>query len=753
MGAYRTVQERDGETIADVVAVWSHGYRLSPHNGDRASIRTFNESQIVIDRRERTFYSYGRHFPLAHFCPRVGRQSALWIINGDTWTGARGWNSRTNGHQSDTRAAIAASGIASIVLPMSAIAGAAIEWDSLRPIHVREDTTWKEYDRVPREVDLDALETAHTVTPFDGIPSDVRGPHGYDARAVGETWGDWADRTGSIVPFPVGTKFEWRDSDGVKYARTLYRRASVDTGERSEGGYPIATWQENGADDWITAPVSEHGYRGGNDELVRRADGWHAVRNMHRLGDALFSAVRNGRRARFLSSFDYNENPPLYFLAQVPRGAGGTIESALDALAPRAVHAAYARGLDVKRQGDIFFVPTTATRDSLAARGATFARLTQWTREAKPRAGEVNYRAPLTAAERRRMESRERKERARIWRESFRHSTAPLGRGTGLSNETETERSERRARTASLWRELLTRHAAERAIARAAGIALDALESSACDTCGAAIGAACLDTVAGREGLTVSLAARIDYDRERDGAHKYRQSIARRHDNERSALQRDTERGAYRIAGAPQTKRNGRADHAERRRVARVSVEGARVALRRASLGTVPSYLNARRNYGETQRGAALRARADYAKKTRADYADALERYARAMQGRVIDRDAYRRPFNQGRTSEVALITWGTARVSAAMKVRPHTVEGSPDRIARRERVRRVLALYGTSHSATEVARIGAAWYVRGTVYHVPELEPGRAGGRDHAAITLGDTWYLALRNRVPRQR
>jgi hypothetical protein len=68
------------------------------------------------------------------------------------------------------------------------------------------------------------------------------------------------------------------------------------------------------------------------------------------------------------------------------------------------------------------------------------------------------------------------------------------------------------------------------------------------------------------------------------------------------------------------------------------------------------------------------------------------------------------------------------------------------------ERVRRHLAIYGTAHSATRVATVGGAVYVSGTVRHVPDLEEGRGGRRDHAALDLpAGAWYLAVRNTVPR--
>lgn len=108
-------------------------------------------------------------------------------------------------------------------------------------------------------------------------------------------------------------------------------------------------------------------------------DGWKDVQRIdkhgnpytaqvHTLGSALFSAVAGGRRHKFLSDFDTLESRPLYFLAELPRTSAVTIEQALDALAPRAVHAALAQGRRVLRQGDIFAIPVGLDTRSLTRR-------------------------------------------------------------------------------------------------------------------------------------------------------------------------------------------------------------------------------------------------------------------------------------------------------------------------------------------------------------------------------------------------
>lgn len=102
-------------------------------------------------------------------------------------------------------------------------------------------------------------------------------------------------------------------------------------------------------------------------------EGWHAVRrdpedpewwvirtHVHRLGTTVFSATGpDGKRHRWISSFDQNETPPMYFLAQLPdKGGIRYVTHAERLLAPRIVHKARQDGRQVFRQGDIFAIET-----------------------------------------------------------------------------------------------------------------------------------------------------------------------------------------------------------------------------------------------------------------------------------------------------------------------------------------------------------------------------------------------------------
>ncbi len=366
-----SVYEKDGRRIRSSID------RMRSNDG--RAVWDWSRSLVPVDLHARQAYSYGRHFPLFRYVPRNGRQPELFVINGDeSPVRGRGWGgSRTPDHQSDTRAYVEKLGAASLVIPFSALEGARIDIDSIRPVHVRPDATWQEtVTRPPADTpEYRKRETVHverSSASLDDVPEQQR-----------KTW-RYANGTHEYRDIPRG-------ADG------LYRWSVPETRE--------------------IPPDADGMYR------------WEETR--HRLGDCLFSAVRIGEtvRRRYLSSFDYEERAPLYFLVQVPRGAGDTVEAAVDSLAPRAVWAARARGLEVRRQGDIFFVETGLTDAALEQRGIrSRARLTQWDRDARARKGEVGFVAPLTAGQVRAMDRFRRAEFLRITRDArvqLEHRTAP----------------------------------------------------------------------------------------------------------------------------------------------------------------------------------------------------------------------------------------------------------------------------------------------------------------------------------------
>jgi len=601
---------------------WAESF---PAGGYRDSGRTLEADGTIIGT------TWARE-PLAEYLPRGrGRSRPLFVLTGDRWR-SPGW-----GHpsvQDSVRGAIAraapAIGADVLIVPFSALAGAGIDRATIRPLEIRPDANWNEYERVPDEIDLDDLESA--------AASDIRDEaYGHDREVIGR-------------------RYVWR-ADGHSYSRSVYlRRFQWKAG--GPGGYVDVDDPEP------TSPYRDRSTKCEPDP--DRPGKWRAVLPQHRLGDSLFTAevttirrrrrhwtvadvvrsavgcvaaerfelarYRTGarsditpasrllaavdvtapivetetvrRRRRFVSSFDRNERfPGLYFLATCPGSSRArTVESALEDLAPAAVHAAILRGRDVVRQGDIFAIATDLADETVYALARRRARLTQWIRDARPRPGEVGYRAPLTAENKRRFRSWRRRRFWSVYREAVRqaesHETTRAAPHTPVG-----DRGRRRKRRKELVR-IIAHH---RADARAAVLRGDA----------------------------------------------YRARTARRH---------------------------------------------------------LASYL------------------------------------ATAIPSRYPDaRDAYRRLY--GRNAHAAWIQADTA-------ARAHFGIDPVYRRGELERIRETLSIHGTAHSATEVVRApGGRIYVRGIMRHVPTLEPGRNGGRDHVDVPLGDrkTWYLTVRNTVPR--
>jgi hypothetical protein len=80
------------------------------------------------------------------------------------------------------------------------------------------------------------------------------------------------------------------------------------------------------------------------------------------------------RKAKFLSGFDANESRPSYFFAELPKTTAVTIPEAYAALKPESVLLAEQMGREVKRQGDLFAIPTGYTKRELNKMGAVYVK-------------------------------------------------------------------------------------------------------------------------------------------------------------------------------------------------------------------------------------------------------------------------------------------------------------------------------------------------------------------------------------------
>ncbi len=583
----------DRRTLADLIEVLTGAEWREPR---ARAIRDYAAGRIGYSVHAREAYSYGRHFPLFRYVPKgsLGSRRDCFVLNGDRWGGL---NSRTWEHQEMSRKLAAATGAACVVIPFSTLEGAGIDLDSIRPLAVEQDR-WEEVDYSAR-----ALED---------VPEWLRLVDRKVSREAA-TFGEVAPEYQRVLAFRPN-----------EYGRYVQGFANLEPG--ADGIY---RWSET-----VRVPREVE------------ADGlYHWTRSEHRLGECVFSAVRRetGRRARYLSGFDANERPPLYFMAELPRGAAvGSVEAARESLAPRAVHAAMARGREVERQGDIFLIRTDLSDIDMELRKVSRARLTQWTRSARPRLGEVGYAAPLTADRRRTMDRYARRRFHEILQDALERTSA----GEGKTSAPLTDPGSRR------------KHAKARA---------DAAK----------------DLDRAREVLRRSAFGLRPYGREGRN-DRYVPSVSTAYYQAPSPLQ--NERNGYKVIAVR-----------ARETLGRVRVQAANAELARCRM-----------------------------------------------------RDRYRVTFRAG---PAAIVAWSMARAEARARFDPEGWHG-PTIERRRERVRKTLAVYGTAHSATEVVRArGGAVYVRGTVRHVPDLEPGRVGGIDHRPLRLADgAWYLAVRNTVPRQ-
>lgn len=262
-------------------------------------------------------YSYGRHFELARpLKDRKGRTYAF-LLNGDRYSVT------TAKHQREIRAGVATTGLPAIIVPYSALDAAGIFRDTIRPLEVLPDRMieHRDYTDADLSAELIVWGPAHESNP-------------------GERW-NVISRTGH---WPEAPEYK-----AVQYLR------GYDYGERA--------FVERDLD---TAEFRRYTKAGNAVDYDPARKQWYRPWWRHFLGASLFSAyvARSKARRKYLSAFDDQERRPLYFLAELPRTSASTVAEALDALAPRAVHAALAQGRKVVRQGDIFAVPTSlSTRD------------------------------------------------------------------------------------------------------------------------------------------------------------------------------------------------------------------------------------------------------------------------------------------------------------------------------------------------------------------------------------------------------
>lgn len=90
------------------------------------------------------------------------------------------------------------------------------------------------------------------------------------------------------------------------------------------------------------------------------AKGEQATKEVHHLGEV----VLKHKRSYYLSGFDRNDGTRSYYLCKLPI-ATDNVEIAIESLKPQEVKEAIAQGKSVKRQGDLFFIPTDKQTEEL----------------------------------------------------------------------------------------------------------------------------------------------------------------------------------------------------------------------------------------------------------------------------------------------------------------------------------------------------------------------------------------------------
>jgi len=263
-----------------------------------------------------TVYSYGHHFPMAivmrerpntHYAwressPTIGEPQWV-LVNGDNFS------STTSRHQAIVRSVIANNFMPSLIVPFTALDAAGIERTSIEILQVREDRV----ERWTEEVE----------------------PKGANLRSM--VYGD----DNRPMPFEPGV-------------------TRLGAGQHGDGNYNYV-YEEVPNRRWVRATNN-----GAIAERETPHEPWRVERTRHWLGDSLFIGKAHGRRRRFLSSFDYQESRPLYFLCELPRSSRATtVEQAYEDLKPDLVKEAERAGMEVTRQGDMFAVPTElSTREA-----------------------------------------------------------------------------------------------------------------------------------------------------------------------------------------------------------------------------------------------------------------------------------------------------------------------------------------------------------------------------------------------------
>jgi hypothetical protein len=377
----------------------------------------------MICEGDRLFH-YGHHFELGRILRDKRGRARLVLLNGDSYQGSNGWGPSTASRQRDTRRVANMSSVPVLVVPFSALEGAGIDFDTIQPIAVRDDWwTTEERSSRTRPAKLATMKDpdGRTVPEMHWQRKTNRS---YEFEQVEVQVPMYVPNPNQTVSFNAGHGWcgagATRDEHGVwhwSYERhwlgdSLFRARSTELRTRRATRDELAQHDahlaymrerhrlEEVEQDMLRAArtvagrelsrarTSTYDRYGWNGDYRRMTRSLFASAGFREKASAASQAVHEHRRdhlvegvgmlpggrmrrsvtrwATFLSSFDYQESQPLYFLCELPHNARpNTVDEAIESLKPPEVVAAEARGLKVTRQGDLFAIPTKLTRAQL----------------------------------------------------------------------------------------------------------------------------------------------------------------------------------------------------------------------------------------------------------------------------------------------------------------------------------------------------------------------------------------------------
>lgn len=400
----------------DVLSYWAE--RIDQIAPEREN---FSYSSMICES-DRLFH-YGHHFELGRILRDKRGRARLVLLNGDSYGGAGGFGPSTSARQRSTRTETNRHNVPTLVVPFSALEGAGIHFDSIRPIHVREDR-WTHEDRSSskRPAKLTTMEDpsgrtrtemyvrydheAHRSVPYEvEIPVRVPDPNRTVNFSDGHGFSEDGAERGEDGVWRWTVRRHWL-GDAIFRARSTETRTRPATADERTAVEQYEAWNREPARLRALQESLPSSYERGDRLTARRSRRYYSLRRHGRYGRTSASdesdysygkmfrlalaaqgisdqltahyhaqperpnVNRDGRVpyrvtrwATFLSSFDYQESRPLYFLCELPYGAKpSTVDEAIEALKPPEVVAALARGLNVVRQGDLFAIPTKLTK-------------------------------------------------------------------------------------------------------------------------------------------------------------------------------------------------------------------------------------------------------------------------------------------------------------------------------------------------------------------------------------------------------